>query len=470
MKITLHNTLNNRREVFVPADDTRVTMYVCGPTVYGPAHLGNARPAVVFDVLFRLLSAAYPRVLYARNITDIDDKIINAAKESGEPAAQLAERWRRRYEAETKALGVLPPTFAPMATETIGEMTAMIEALIKKGNAYIAHGHVFFAAATFADYGALSNRPADAPSMARIDNLPFKKNTADFVLWKPSPPEEPGWQSPWGRGRPGWHIECSAMAAKCLGETIDIHGGGQDLIFPHHENEIAQSRCASGGDVFARYWLHNGHLALGGEKMSKSLGNQMLIGGALADYDGEAVRYALLSAHYRRPLNWSNKVLQEAKSALDSLYRARALIDDKIGGDDNRGNDNNNDCPVIAALSDDLNTPAAFAAMHSAAAAVNKGNASGQQKHTLTTAAKVMGFLHRHPDEWFRGKMIKGGNNAGGGDAEKPDAAQIEEMISARNAARQNRDFAAADNIRDELAKCGIVLEDTPSGTIWKVG
>ncbi|MGI9337081.1 MAG: cysteine--tRNA ligase [Gammaproteobacteria bacterium] len=463
MKITVHNTLSNRREVFAPADASRVTMYVCGPTVYGPAHLGNARPAVVFDILFRLLSHAYPQVLYARNITDIDDKIIKAAAASGEPAPQLADKWRRHYEGEMSALGILPPTFAPAATDNIAAMTAMIEALIKKGNAYVEQGHVFFATPTFADYGALSNRPTDAPSMARIDNLAFKKNAADFVLWKPSPPEEPGWKSPWGRGRPGWHIECSAMAAQCLGETIDIHGGGQDLIFPHHENEIAQSRCASGGEVFARYWMHNGHLALDGEKMSKSLGNDLSIGGALADYDGEAVRYALLSTHYRRPLNWSKAVLQEAKSALDSLYRARALLGDN---DNNAGDNNHNkECPITAALCDDLNTPSAFAAMHSAAAAVNRGDANRQQKHTLTSGAGMMGFLHRDSGEWFRGENAKSG-----GENTKMDAAQIEEMITARNNARQNRDFAAADNIRNELAKRGIILEDTPSGTTWRIG
>lgn len=464
MKITVHNTLNNRREEFSPADESRVTMYVCGPTVYGPAHLGNARPAVVFDLLFRLLSAAYPQVLYARNITDIDDKIIKAAAANNEPAEILAERWRRRYEEEMKALGVLPPTFAPAATSSIGEMTQMITTLIKKGNAYIAQGHVFFAVPTFADYGALSNRPADAPAMARIDNLSFKRAAADFVLWKPSPPNEPGWQSPWGRGRPGWHIECSAMAAQCLGDMIDIHGGGQDLIFPHHENEIAQSRCASGKSAFARYWMHNGHLALDGEKMSKSLGNDLSIGGALQSYDGEVVRYALLATHYRRPLNWSDASLQEAKSALDSLYRARALINDNDkGGDDN----DNKACEINAALSDDLNTPAAFAAMHSAAAAVNRGNANMQQKNILTKGAKLMGFLYRDAEQWFRGGNIKSGKS--GGDNKKLSPAQIEEMITARNTARQTRDFAAADKIRDTLAKSGIVLEDTASGTKWRI-
>ena len=457
MKITVHNTFSNRREVFIPADASRITMYVCGPTVYGPAHLGNARPAVVFDILFRLLSSVYARVLYARNITDIDDKIIAAAATNNEPPEQLAQKWRRHYENEMQQLGVLPPTFAPDATGNIAAMITMIEKLIASDNAYFAKGHIFFATPSFADYGALSNRPGDAPTIARIDSQPFKRNVADFVLWKPSPPMEPGWQSPWGRGRPGWHIECSAMAAQCLGDTIDIHGGGQDLIFPHHENEIAQSRCASGKEVFARYWMHNGHLALGGEKMSKSLGNDFSIGSALADYDGEVVRYALLATHYRHPLNWSPSVLMEAKRALDSLYRARALLGDSYDNDKNA----NDECQITAALCDDLNTPAAFAALHSAAAAVNRNAASAQQKQTLIAGAAMMGFLQQSSDDWFRGK---------GAQAESADAAQIEEMITARNLARKNRDFAAADNIRKQLAARGVVLEDTPSGTKWRLG
>ena len=455
MQITLHNTLSNKREVFKPLDDSRVTMYVCGPTVYGAAHLGNARPAVVFDILFRLLSRAYPKVEYARNITDIDDKIITAAAENKEPVAALTERWRARYEEEMNLLGVLPPTHAPLATQYINEIITLAEKLIAKGNAYATHGHVFFATPTFADYGALSNRKGDAPAVARVDAQPFKQDPTDFVLWKPSTPEMPGWQSPWGRGRPGWHIECSAMAAACLGETIDIHGGGQDLIFPHHENEIAQSRCASGEKVFANYWLHNGHLALAGEKMSKSLGNDLSLGNALKEHAGETVRYALLATHYRHPLNWSGFVLEESKHALDSLYRAKEKLTAEGCTSEAAA-----DAPppeVINALCDDLNTPAAFAALHTAAGAVNKGKADDNQKRAFLSGAQLLGLLSHSAEQWFKGGMQKQTNES-----------EIEKLITARNNARDNRDFAAADKIRDDLLARGIVLEDTPSGTKWR--
>ncbi len=452
MRITLHNTLSNSREEFAPANPERVTMYVCGPTVHGPSHLGNARPAAVFDVLFRLLSRAYPNVAYARNITDIDDKIIAAAEKSGEETAAVAARWRGEYERDMRRLFVLPPTFAPAATECIGAMIKMISLLIKKENAYESGGNVLFSAASFPAYGALSNRrDGDAPAVARVEAGEYKRDPADFVLWKPSPPEAPGWESPWGRGRPGWHIECSAMAAQCLGETIDIHGGGQDLIFPHHENEIAQSCCASGKAVFAKYWMHNGHLALAGEKMSKSLGNTLTISGALAKHPGEAVRYALLATHYRHPLNWSESLLSEAKRALDSLYRAAAAVTPLSAKEDAPPSD-----ALADALADDINTPAAFAALHSAAGDIQRGKAGEEEKRAFLSGANLMGFLSQNPDEWFKG-----------GDA-AADNSEIEELIERRRRARENRDFSAADDIRKQLAARGIVLEDSPEGTKWR--
>ena len=321
MSFFLRNTLTNRREEFVPRDPARPTMYVCGPTVYGPAHVGNARPAAVFDLTARVLKSLWPGTVYARNITDIDDKIIAAAGTEGVSA--LALRCADEYRAEMSALNIAPPDFEPLATAHIPEMLDMISRLLEKGFAYQAEGHVLFHSAGFSDYGALSNRNRDEMiAGARVEVAPYKRDPADFVLWKPSPDDMPGWDSPWGRGRPGWHLECSAMAEKCLGLEIDLHGGGQDLIFPHHENEIAQSRCAHGTQSLARYWMHNGHVSADGEKMSKSLGNVFLTRDALAEFPGEAVRWALLSAHYRRPLRWSETLLRESRAALDRLYEA----------------------------------------------------------------------------------------------------------------------------------------------------
>ncbi|MEX0606588.1 MAG: cysteine--tRNA ligase, partial [Halofilum sp. (in: g-proteobacteria)] len=318
MSLTLHNTLTHQRETFVPRDPERVTMYVCGPTVYNLVHIGNARPVVVFDVLFRLLRTLYPNVVYARNITDVDDKINAAAKEGNEPIGALAARYAQAFHEDVAALGTLPPTVEPRATEHIEPMIRMIESLIASSHAYEAEGHVLFHVQSMDDYGQLSGRQReDMIAGARVEIAPYKRDPADFVLWKPSSDDLPGWESPWGRGRPGWHLECSVMAESHLGETIDIHGGGQDLIFPHHENEIAQSRCAHGGADLARYWLHNGYITIEGEKMSKSEGNFFTLRDLLAKYPGEVIRFALLAGHYRQPLDWSREGIEQARAAVD---------------------------------------------------------------------------------------------------------------------------------------------------------
>ena len=449
----LHNTLHNAVELFAPLEADQVRMYVCGPTVYGPVHIGNARPAVVFDVLYRLLKRHYARVSYARNITDIDDKIITAAAEAAEPPQQLADYWRQRYLDTMQALGVAPPDFEPLATEYIPEIIAMIQRLLEKGSAYAEAGHVLFHVPAFTDYGKLSNRNRDEMiAGARVEVAPYKRDAADFVLWKPSTEQQPGWDSPWGRGRPGWHIECSAMAAACLGQEIDIHGGGQDLIFPHHENELAQSRCAHGTAQFAKYWLHNGHVRMEGEKMSKSLNNVLLLSDCLEQYHGEVVRLALLSTHYRHPLNWTDSLLQEAKATLDKWYRIVAGGDSDPGG----GDDSLTEAPLL----NDLNTPAAITALHQAAQHCQQAADAADARRwrsTLRAGGGLLGLLTQPPQRWFQ---------SGAG---IPSAAVIEEKINQRLAARQARDFATADMIRDDLAAQGIVLEDSASGTSWRI-
>lgn len=447
--IQLYNTLSNRRELFAPRDQKRVTMYVCGPTVYGPVHVGNARPAVVFDLLFRLLRRRYGEdaVLYARNITDIDDKIIAAAAAAKETPAALAARWSDAYREEMQKLHTLPPTTEPRAVSFIPQMIAMIETLLQKGNAYAAENHVLFHAPSFSDYGALSNRRMeDMRAGARVEVAPYKKDAADFVLWKPAADDAPGWESPWGRGRPGWHIECSAMAAACLGKEIDLHGGGQDLIFPHHENEIAQSRCAGGCESFAQFWVHNGHVTADGGKMSKSRGNTLPLADALARFPGEVARYALLAAHYRSPQQWSEQVLEDAKSALDRLYRALgdAPLPPASSGDDDE---------IAAALSDDLNTPRAFALLHEFAHDVNKGGAA---RAKLFASGRLLGFFNVSASQWFHSATD---------DSISDD--EIAAFIQERERARAARDFAAADAVRDKLAARGIALEDSAAGTTW---
>lgn len=445
--LTLYNSATRTKERFQPIDPAHVRLYVCGPTVYDRAHIGNARPVVVFDVLVRLLRRLYPRVTYVRNITDVEDKIIAAARENNEPIEAVTSRTTRWFHEDMAALGALPPDVEPRATETIAEMITLIERLIANGHAYAADGHVLFNVPSYPRYGALSNRtPDEMEAGARVDVAPYKRSPYDFVLWKPSTPDQPGWDSPWGRGRPGWHIECSAMAWRHLGEEFDIHGGGLDLIFPHHENEIAQSVCAFPGTRFARVWMHNGMLLVGGEKMSKSLGNFTTVEEVLrhGDWAGEAFRLLLLKTHYRMPLDYSEAALAEARRELDRFYRAL----------EHAGEPDASELlpePVLAALLDDLNTPAALAAMHALADRAVAGDARAGAD--LRAAADVLGVLPRTAAAWFRGDGS---------------VAWIEDAIAKRLVARKARDFATADAIRADLLAKGIVLEDGPQGTTWR--
>ncbi|MGH8168241.1 MAG: cysteine--tRNA ligase, partial [Woeseiaceae bacterium] len=378
MTLHLHDTLTARKIAFEPVTPGRVTMYLCGPTVYNYAHIGNARPAVVFDVLARLLRRSFTLV-FARNITDVDDKIIAASKETGEPIGGITDRYSAAYRSDMAALGVSPPDIEPRATEHIAEMIDMIATLLEKGFAYEAERHVLFDVSTYGDYGSLSKRDLRAMiAGSRVEVAPYKKAPHDFVLWKPSAPEQPGWDSPWGRGRPGWHIECSAMSAKHLGRTIDLHGGGQDLVFPHHENELAQSTCAHDGEVFARYWLHNGFLSFGSSKMSKSLGNVLLVHDLVRTVPGEVIRLALLNAHYRQPLEWSDESVDTARSMLDRLYGAVRGI--PVSREERAQAEP--PAAVIAALEDDLNTPKALAEVFTLARQLNKA-ADAEERHAL---------------------------------------------------------------------------------------
>jgi cysteinyl-tRNA synthetase len=441
----LHNSLTRRKERFEPADPNHVRMYVCGPTVYDLAHLGNGRPVVVFDVIARLLRRLYPRVTYVRNITDVDDRINARAVESGESIGLITARTTADFHADMAALGSLPPDQEPRATGHIAEMIMIIERLIASGHAYPAEGHVLFAVASDPDYGKLSGRSQDELlAGARIDVAPYKRDPGDFVLWKPSTDDLPGWESPWGRGRPGWHIECSAMSWTYLGESFDIHGGGSDLIFPHHENEMAQSLCAFPGSHFARYWMHNGMLQVNGEKMSKSLGNFFTVRDVLAKAPGEAIRLLLLRTHYRSLLDFSDQGLAEAKRELDRFYRALNRAPDATKADV--------PAPVLEALCDDANTPLAIAAMHALADAAMTGDRDAAAG--LRAAGELLGLLQQPADVWFRGAA--------------DDAVDIEAAIAERLAARKARDFARADTIRAELAARGIVLEDGPKGTTWR--
>ncbi len=453
----LHNTLGGHLEAFAPMDPNRVTLYVCGPTVYNFVHIGNGRPVVVFDVLFRVLRTLYgpDAVIYARNITDVDDKINQAAAANNEAIGVLTARYTRAFHEDVQRLGALPPTLEPRATEHIAPMLRMIEGLLERGHAYTAAGHVLFDVRSYPDYGRLSGRSLDdMRAGARVEVADYKRDPADFVLWKPARPGEPAWDSPWGPGRPGWHLECSAMIETHLGPTIDIHGGGHDLVFPHHENEIAQG-CGAHGVEYARFWVHNGHVTVAGEKMSKSLGNFRLLRDLLAVYTGEVLRLALLARHYRAPLNFSEAGLEQARNTLNGFYRVlRDHADTPRGEADPRGS------PVFAALLDDLNTPAAIAALHRLAAAL-AGAATpleaADRKAELLAAGEVLGLLQQDPLIWFQ---------AGGADTAGSD--WIEERIAARNAARTARDFAQSDAIRDELAAAGILLEDTAEGTRWQ--
>lgn len=458
MNLRLHNSLSRRVEDFVPQDPNRVTLYACGPTVYNYVHIGNARPAVVFALLARLLRRRYPGVVYARNITDVDDKINDAARKTGQPISAIAERFTAAYREDMARLGVAPPDVEPHATTHIPQIVAMCERLIDSGHAYAAEGHVLFDVASYPDYGHLSGRSVeDMIAGARVEIAPYKKNPADFVLWKPSGDDLPGWDSPWGRGRPGWHIECSAMSATHLGETIDIHAGGVDLQFPHHENEVAQSTCAHGGKQFARYWLHNGMLTLEGRKMSKSVGNTLILHELLELYPAEVLRFVLLKAHYRQPLDWSESALRQARATLDGWYGVLRDMADLVATAE----------PVPeefeTALLDDLNTPDAFALLAGLADAARRSVGSAEAaraKGRLLAAAELIGLLAQEPEIWF--KQAPAGTAI--------DAAQIESLVAARNEARAARDFARADAIRKELAAMNVTIEDGAQGTRWRTG
>ena len=453
MSLVLHDTLTRKKEPFVPLDPNRVSLYVCGPTVYQRIHVGNARPLVVFDVLFRLLSHLFAEATHVRNITDIDDKIIDQAAKNGEPIEALTARTTEAFLADAAALGCLEPTFQPKATEHIPEMLTLIGDLIERGHAYEAQGHVLFHVPSMPAYGRLSGRDREGQvAGARVEVAAYKKDPADFVLWKPSTPEQPGWESAYGRGRPGWHLECSAMAEKYLGVPFDIHAGGLDLVFPHHENEIAQTCCAHGIEAMARYWLHNGFVTTSAEKMSKSLGNVVRVDEALAQVPGEAVRYWLLQTHYRAPIDLQETSLTGAKAALDRFYGALAragTIEAPATPDEE----------LVAALEDDLNTPLALTRLHALLSELNRAKHAEQPYAAgrLRAAAGLLGLLQDDPNAWLRQTP---------GDFDRAD--EIDGLIAERTEARAKRDFKRADAIRDALLEGGILLEDGPGGTTWR--
>lgn len=453
-ELVLYNTLNRGKNPFQPIDPSRITMYVCGPTVYNRVHIGNARPVVVFDTLYRVLQSLYPTVVYARNITDIDDKIMATAAQLGEDISTFSERYAQAYFEDMAALNNLEPTITPYATQHIPEMISMTSLLIAKGHAYESDGHVLFAVQSMENYGQLSGRSLDDMlAGARVEVAEYKRYAGDFVLWKPSSDEEPGWDSPWGRGRPGWHLECSVMAEKHLGKTIDIHAGGQDLIFPHHENEIAQSCCAHDGKPMANVWMHNGFINIDGEKMSKSLGNFRMVNDLLEHYPGEVLRFVILSAHYRSEQSFSAELLDSAWRSLDSLYgylrsskRALPIVNKSGIG--------------YKALLDDLNTPMAVSELHRLAKQMHTAVGADQVSLSseLLGLAELMGLLQKDPEEWFT--LARGA-----GDISKQD---IEMLIAERQQAKDDKDYSGADQIRQSLLDQGVVLEDSRAGTQWR--
>jgi cysteinyl-tRNA synthetase len=461
MEISLYNTRTRKQALFRPIDPACVSLYCCGPTVYNYAHIGNARPPVLFGLLARVLKRIYPKVIYARNITDVDDKINESAAEQGVPISVITERFTAAYHLDTDAVGADRPDLEPRATAHIADIIAMCELLIARGHAYVAAQHVLFDVSSFADYGALSGRSLkEMIAGARVEVAPYKKSAPDFVLWKPSGPDLPGWDSPWGRGRPGWHIECSAMAKAHLGETIDIHAGGNDLLFPHHENEVAQSTCAHGGKTFANFWLHNGMLTVEGAKMSKSVGNVHLIKDVKARYPGEVMRYLLLSGHYRQPLDWSERTLEQAQTTLDRMYGALALAGDV----DISGMDLTLAKPdaVMAALCDDLNSPNALAELSALTKDLNKAEGPTSKaiaKARLLAAGDLLGLLKVAPKTWLQGES-----------ASKDDSAHFDALLAERSAARAAKDFARADAIRKEFADAGVLIEDSATGPTWRRG
>jgi cysteinyl-tRNA synthetase len=461
MELKLYNSLTRQKQLFEPIDPQRITMYACGPTVYNYVHIGNARPAVVFDTVYRVLKSLYPNVIYARNITDIDDKIINKSIELSQDINEITENFSQAYFDDMQALNTLTPDHIPYATDHIPEMIHMVETLVEKGHAYPADseieddkGHVLFSVPSMSKYGELSKRNLDEQEAgARVEVADYKQYAGDFVLWKPSTEREPGWDSPWGRGRPGWHLECSAMIKKHLGETIDIHGGGHDLIFPHHENEIAQSCCANDGKPLANFWMHNGFINIDGEKMSKSLGNFRLVNDLLQQYPGEVLRYVILSAHYRSEQNFSKDLLDSAWRTLDSLYgfiRGVKPVESQL----NRSGD------AFKALLDDINTPVAISELYRLAKAVNQ--ASGDQQTALMQELKgvadILGLLQQDPEQWFTQARSD----------DQLSAEQVEQLIEARQQAKQDKDYAKADQVRQQLLDGGVILEDSREGTQWR--
>ncbi|MBR1948974.1 MAG: cysteine--tRNA ligase [Alphaproteobacteria bacterium] len=453
--ISLYNTLHRRKEEFKPIDANNVRMYVCGPTVYDRAHLGNAKTPVVFDVLYRLLRFVYgeEHVTYVSNITDVDDKILNKHKETGKPIREITEQTYQWYIDDMAKLNVLAPNHRPRATEYINEMIEIVKLLLQNGHAYESAGHVLFDVDSMPGYGYLSGRSMkEMLAGARIEVADYKKNPADFILWKPSDADQPGWDSPWGYGRPGWHLECSAMSSKLLGNSFDIHGGGSDLIFPHHENECAQSLCAFPNDKFANYWVHGGMLMVDGVKMSKSLGNFYTIDQVLEKAPAEALRLLFLTTHYHQPFNFTFEGLEQAKATLDKFYNALLRVHSI------EATSVEPDARLIAALADDLNTPLALTYLHELTNVLNKAETAEEQalaKGNLLASAQVLGLLWQDPEAWFKG----------GAD---DDAEAIEAKIAERAAAKKAKDYALADKIREELKAQGVVLEDTPQGTTWK--
>jgi len=461
MKIfKIHNTLGNKLEEFNPIDPNHVRIYACGPTVYNYSHIGNARMAVVNDMLVNFLRTIYPKVTYVSNITDIDDKIIAAAEEKKIPIEELTKKFSKIYNEDMAVLGVKLPDIQPKATDHIVEMIHLIETLIQKNFAYEKEGHVLFHVPTFKNYGSLSGRNRDEQiTGSRIEVAPYKKDPTDFILWKPSPSPKPGWESPWGFGRPGWHLECSAMSEKTLGLPFDIHSGGVDLVFPHHENEIAQT-CAAHNSLddlrmFAKYWFHNGFVNVKGEKMSKSIGNIRLVHDLIKEYKGEVLRLTLLSSHYRQPLNWTREIIKQNNSMLDRLYRMLKDLEHIDAYKDQHQIQEN----IVDGLYDDLNTPKVIAELNILSNQINKADdkTKGKIKYNLLEIGKIFGILQDKPNTWL-----------GYGKSENLEEEAIERLIKERNEARRNKNFDMADNIRHQLKEKGIEIEDTSDGTIWR--
>ena len=462
MDLFVYDTKSRQKRKFEPIDPNCVTIYVCGPTVYDRAHIGNAVPAVIFDVLVRLLRVLFPKVRYVANLTDIDDKINKKAMDIGEPISTVTVKFIDYYRQDMAGLGVLPPDVEPKATEHIEEIIDFIVALIDADFAYPAEGHVLFHVPALSSYGSLSKRSLDdMKAGARVEVAPYKRDPRDFILWKPSSDELPGWDSPWGRGRPGWHIECSAMIQKHLGQTIDIHGGGADLQFPHHENELAQSSCIAGQE-YVRNWMHNGLLEFGGNKMAKSVGNVVTVGKLLKQYSGETIRYAILSGHYRQNLQWDDRLLEQAEASVNSFYHALRNANEQLGdlGATENGNEPSYSDHFLSCLCDDLATPRALADLHRQASELNKTQDRAQLsllRRQFISDCNLLGLLTQSPHEYFQSTTAD------------IDPAKIDSLIEARAQARSQRNYKEADRIRDELASLGVSIEDTRNGTLWRI-